>query len=417
MEKSSFFNSVGGDRVYKAEEWAEYFASFIGNGVFPIPSNGLQVEANSSAGVVIRAGRAWINGYFYFNTDDLNVKLNTADGVLNRIDRIVIRWDLTARTISAAVKSSAPSITPTAPALQRDADAYELCLADVFVRAGSTAVLQSDITDQRYNSGLCGVVKGTVDQIDASMLAKQFNDYAELFKQETKLDFEAWFEEIRGILSEDLAGSLALAVDDINRSKGQPGGIATLDDGGKLVQMPTAEDVAAIPLSQKGIANGIATLNGNGKLVQMPTAADVGAVPSSAYLPLVPYYSSGATTGDSAIYFAAEGLTPGVYLLLASGNHNPSGAAYYRSVCSAILLLSCGYNSTAKQVVYRVKIGTSSSASGTSGVADSNFTVGFEGMAAEIQRTAATAKVFIRLSRDSASSTADNWDVRLHKLI
>lgn len=281
MEKSSFFNSVGGDRVYKAEEWAEYFASFIGNGVFPVPSNGLQVEANSSAGVIIRAGRAWINGYFYFNTDDLNVKLNTADGVLNRIDRIVIRWDLTARTISAEVKSSAPSNNPTTPALQRDADAYELCLADVYVRAGSTAVLQSDITDQRYNSGLCGVVKGTVDQIDASMLAKQFNDYAELFKQETKLDFEAWFEEIRGILSEDLAGSLALAVDDINRSKGQPGGIATLDDGGKLVQMPTAEDVAAIPLSQKGIANGIATLNSSGKLAQMPTAADVGARPST----------------------------------------------------------------------------------------------------------------------------------------
>lgn len=239
MEKSSFFNSVGGDRVYKAEEWAEYFASFIGNGVFPVPSNGLQVEANSSAGVVIRAGRAWINGYFYFNTDDLNVKLNTADGVLNRIDRIVIRWDLTARTISAEVKSSAPSNNPTTPALQRDADAYELCLADVYVRAGSTAVLQSDITDQRYNSGLCGVVKGTVDQIDASMLAKQFNDYAELFKQETKLDFEAWFEEIRGILSEDLAGSLALAIDDINRSKGQPSGIAMLDAlGNPIGAMP-----------------------------------------------------------------------------------------------------------------------------------------------------------------------------------
>lgn len=247
MEKSSFFNSVGGDRVYKAEEWAEYFASFIGNGVFPVPSNGLQVEANSSAGVIIRAGRAWINGYFYFNTDDLNVKLNTADGVLNRIDRIVIRWDLTARTISAEVKSSAPSNNPTTPALQRDADAYELCLADVYVRAGSTAVLQSDITDQRYNSGICGVVKGTVDQIDASMLAKQFNDYAELFKRETKLDFEAWFEEIRGILSEDLAGSLALAIDDINRSKGQPGGIATLNSSGKLAQMPTAADVGAMP--------------------------------------------------------------------------------------------------------------------------------------------------------------------------
>lgn len=255
MEKSSFFNSVGGDRVYKAEEWAEYFASFIGNGVFPAPSDGLQVEANGSAGIVLRAGRAWINGYFYFNTDDLNIELNTADGVLNRVDRIVIRWDLTARTISVVVKSSAPSANPTAPALQRDADAYELCLADVFVRAGSTSVLQSDITDQRYNSSLCGIVAGTVDQIDASALSKQFNDYAELFKEETKLDFEAWFEEIRGILAEDIAGSLALAIDDINQSKGQPSGIATLTSSGKLAQMPTAADVGAIKLRWSTLIN------------------------------------------------------------------------------------------------------------------------------------------------------------------
>lgn len=137
-----------------------------------------------------------------------------------------------------------------------------------------------------------------------------------------------------------------------------------------------------------------------------------------AYHPLSPYYSAGAT-GDSTstIYFTADGLTTGVYLLLASGNHNPGGAAYYRSVYSAILLLSCGYNITKKQVVYRIKIGTSSSASGTAGGEDSNLAVGFNAMAAEIQRTAATAKIFIRLSRDSASSTADSWDVRLHKLI
>ena len=110
-------------------------------------------------------------------------------------------------------------------------------------------------------------------------------------------------------------------------------------------------------------------------------------------------------------------MATGVYLLLASGNYNPGGAAYYRSVYSAILLLSCGYNNTTKQVVYRIKIGTSSSMAGTSGVADGKFVVGFGGMASEIQRTAATAKIFICLSRDSAASSADNWDVRLHKLI
>ena len=33
------------DRVYKAEDWAWYFATFIANGVFPKPSDGLQVIA------------------------------------------------------------------------------------------------------------------------------------------------------------------------------------------------------------------------------------------------------------------------------------------------------------------------------------------------------------------------------------
>lgn len=55
MEKSSFFNSVSGDRVYRAEEWAEYFASFIGNGVFPVPSTSLQVVAGPGMAAPITA--------------------------------------------------------------------------------------------------------------------------------------------------------------------------------------------------------------------------------------------------------------------------------------------------------------------------------------------------------------------------
>ena len=82
MEKSSFFNSVSHDRTYKAEDWAEYFASFIGNGIFPVPSTGLQVVAGSGMNVTVRAGKAWINGYFYQNTGDLTVQLATADGQL-----------------------------------------------------------------------------------------------------------------------------------------------------------------------------------------------------------------------------------------------------------------------------------------------------------------------------------------------
>ena len=244
MEKSSFFNSVSGDRVYRAEEWAEYFASFIGNGVFPVPSTSLQVVAGSGMAVAVKTGKAWINGYFYYNTSDLPVTLATADGVLNRIDRIVVRWDLTERKISVAVKSSTPATSPVAPALQRDADAYELCLADVLVGAGVTAISQANITDRRLDGSLCGVVAGGVDQIDTDafnaqleawfagykeMSVDEFNDlvsymeslellgdqqYAALeaymndFKADAENDFNAWFATLQNVLDEDTAGHL-----------------------------------------------------------------------------------------------------------------------------------------------------------------------------------------------------------------
>ena len=244
MEKSSFFNSVSHDRVYRAEEWAEYFASFIGNGVFPVPSNNLQVVAGSGMVVTVKAGKAWINGYFYHNTGDLSLTLPVADGVLNRIDRIVVRWDLTERLISVVVKSSVPSASPTPPALQRDADAYELCLADITTGAGVTAISQAVITDRRLDPSLCGVVAGVVDQIDTAAFNAQlqawftdykaqslqeFNDlvsymeslellgdqqynalqaYMNAFKLEAENDFNAWFASVKNVLDEDTAGYL-----------------------------------------------------------------------------------------------------------------------------------------------------------------------------------------------------------------
>ena len=244
MEKSSFFNSVSHDRTYKAEDWAEYFASFIGNGVFPVPSTELQVVAGSGMNVTVRAGKAWINGYFYQNTGDLTVQLATADGQLNRIDRIVVQWNLTNRTITTKVKSSGFSASPSAPAVQRDADIFELVLADVFVAAGVTAITQSRITDQRLNTSLCGVVAAVVDQIDTaafnaqlqawfaeyeSLSEEQYNSLASYmaslklqgnvqydafeqhmadFETQAEADFNTWFDGLQAVLDENAVTNL-----------------------------------------------------------------------------------------------------------------------------------------------------------------------------------------------------------------
>lgn len=164
MITSSFFNSVAGDRKYDASKFAEYFASFIGNGVFPEPANGLQVEAQLTPDmtVTVKAGKVWINGYIMINDDDYILTIEPADGVLNRVDRVVARLDIVDREIRIEVKKGTEASTPTAPALQRDTDAYELCIGDIKVNTGTIKILQAHITDMRKDINLCGTVSTVI---------------------------------------------------------------------------------------------------------------------------------------------------------------------------------------------------------------------------------------------------------------
>ena len=188
--------------------------------------------------VTLQAGRAWINGYFYTNTSALTLPLAVADGVLNRIDRIVIRWDLTDRTITAKVKSSTPSATPVAPALQRDADAYEICVADVLIGKGVTAISQANITDQRLNTAVCGMVAGVVQQIDTTTYFAQL---------------EAWVQSIGEVLDENAATNLLGLVtglmDRVTQLESAQGGGNAHADRKDNPHAVTAVQAGAMPIS------------------------------------------------------------------------------------------------------------------------------------------------------------------------
>ena len=200
MEKSSFFNSVKGDRKYSAEDWASYFGAIIGNGVFPEPSNGLHIEKYPGMRIRIQPGKAWINGYFYTATASFVLSLNTASGSQDRIDRVVLRWDRVNREIKAAVKAGIPAATPAGADLQRDADIYELCLAEVYVAAGVTKIDQASITDKRLDSDLCGMVASLVEQLDTTAFNAQLEAWMAQYQAETgerlnlmASDMESWF--------------------------------------------------------------------------------------------------------------------------------------------------------------------------------------------------------------------------------
>ena len=164
MEKYGFFSSINNDRLYTAEDFTSYFAKFIQNGFFPLPTNAFTVEANGTLDIKVNPGTMWINGHVYELTEQKEIHINAGDGILSRIDRIVVRLDYVNRKIETVVIEGELSSTPVAPALKRDADAYDMCIAELRVDAGVTAIQQSFIVDRRYSVNLCGEITSVIDK-------------------------------------------------------------------------------------------------------------------------------------------------------------------------------------------------------------------------------------------------------------
>lgn len=210
---SGLFNSVNGDRKYDAWWFALYFSRFIGNGVYPNPSTGLQVLENENMETVVKSGDGWINGYFIHSNSDHVLQHDLADGVLKRIDRVVMRLNYTSRQIEIEIKKGGFSSNPVAPSLQRDADFFELALADVLINNGATQITQANITDNRLNKELCGIVHGTVDQADMTTIFNQYQSWLKQITAEQEAEFNAWFDQLKDTLEGDVATALYLEIE------------------------------------------------------------------------------------------------------------------------------------------------------------------------------------------------------------
>lgn len=181
-EKSGFFDAklVGDayDRVYNASSFANYFSSFIGNGVFAGKYNDLAVLPANTPDMTVRVlpGQAWINGYWYENSNDgdkvFTVK-PAASQNLNRYDAIVVRLDLNERKMSVELKQGAGAKTPVKQSPSRSGGIWELVLAYVLVEYGTSAITSELITDTRADNVLCGYAHGVVDQVSTTTIFNQ----------------------------------------------------------------------------------------------------------------------------------------------------------------------------------------------------------------------------------------------------
>lgn len=148
------------DRLYSAADYCDNLATIIKTGVRYSHDNDLVVTAAGGMALNVGIGRAWINGHYYYNdTVYTGLTVPTAPtGSNKRIDRVVLRLDtsVNSRTIKLALKQGTAAANPTAPALNRSGDIYEIALADIYIDAAQTEITVLDIVDQRENENVCG---------------------------------------------------------------------------------------------------------------------------------------------------------------------------------------------------------------------------------------------------------------------
>lgn len=250
MLNYSFFNAIldpegNPDRAFDANDFSKYFGTLIKNGIFPNPSSNFQIQGDqNNMSVKAEPGLAWIEGHLRYDDSVFILQIDPADSTLDRIDRVVLRLDTLERCIKWVVKKGELSGRPVAKTLQRDADAYEIALADIAINHGATKVTQTMITDLRMNTELCGWVTGTVTQIDTSTLFNQmeqwkadyiaktntwtstqeqeflnwrklFEGAANTWRAGEEKKFTEWFNSIKGQLQGDVAANLTDKVNKI----------------------------------------------------------------------------------------------------------------------------------------------------------------------------------------------------------
>jgi len=155
--KSGFFSDGSS---YNQADFNAFLLDSIGSGYVLGYGFELRVIQNSPAnmGVYVRTGRCYVQGYYGWVTTNEALTVPTADATNPRIDRVVARLSVSVnQSVTFAVLTGTPAPSPSAPALTRTSETYEISLARIAVGAGVTSIVAANITDERGDATVCGV--------------------------------------------------------------------------------------------------------------------------------------------------------------------------------------------------------------------------------------------------------------------
>lgn len=155
------------------------FAGDNNAAVTALSTPAMAIQVSDGTGWIANAGK---NGTVWWIDNEevggskLQLTIAAADGVLNRIDRVIVEWKTTTYADLPEVKvlTGEAASSPTAPDLTNNSSLRQISLARISVVAGTTEITASMITDERLDSSVCGLVTDGIS-IDTSTMQEQFS--------------------------------------------------------------------------------------------------------------------------------------------------------------------------------------------------------------------------------------------------
>lgn len=179
----------------------------------------MRVEKAQGLILIVKAGRANINGAFYWQKDDETITLEKSNATksYNIILRLNDNDDY--RNISLVVSDANGEIT-------RNDSIYDLVLATVTVEGNASEIKGVNITDTRLDSSRCGVVTSAIKQIDTTQFLNQFaqaivetkKENAQAIQENQKL-WDDWFASVKDVLGEGEGGKLLLMIQNLEKEQ------------------------------------------------------------------------------------------------------------------------------------------------------------------------------------------------------
>lgn len=165
------------------------------SGVFGADGN-LSVTSNGNMTVNVSDGVGWLanddaDGTVFWNDtkeqtgSELKLTVPLANAIYPRIDRVVVTWATVDYSVKPSIEilSGTAASNPTAPALTNNTLKRQISLAQIYVGAAVSKITAANVTDERLDSTVCGLVTDWVS-VDTTTMQQQFKEFLQQIKEE-----------------------------------------------------------------------------------------------------------------------------------------------------------------------------------------------------------------------------------------